>query len=148
MDGTEKNNQYINYANGDLMIYEKLIELLPPRGSARFLATHCIGASYDSSSLSDLDVYDSYCQTTGQFIFLDSELEELRQKIYKASDTLIRLYNDSMPQSDGRNKFPTEKLEDNDFMDKVYSAHKDFTDAYSALLNLARVKLNVLPALP
>ena len=29
MDGTEKNNQYINYANGDLMIYEKFIELLP-----------------------------------------------------------------------------------------------------------------------
>ena len=30
MDGTEKNNQHINYANGDLMIYEKFIELLPP----------------------------------------------------------------------------------------------------------------------
>ncbi len=148
MDGTEKNNQYINYANGDLMIYEKFIELLPPRGSARFFATHGVGASFDDSELSDLDVYDNYCETTGQFIFLDPELEELRQKIYKASDNLIRLYNDSMPLSNGRSQFPTEKLEDNDFMGKVYSAHKDFTAAYSALLNLARVKLNVLPALP
>ena len=147
MDGTEKNNQYINYANGDLMIYEKFIELLPPRGSARFFATHGVGASFDDSELSDLYAYDSYCETTRQFIFLDPELEELRQKTHKASIALIHLYDGTMPLSNGRSKFPDEKLEDG-FIGKVCSAHKDFTDAYSALLNLARVKLNVLPALP
>ncbi len=148
MDGTEKNNQYINYANGDLMIYEKFIELLPPRGSAMFFATHGVGPSFDDSELRDLYAYDSYCETTRQFIFLDPELEELRQKTYEASIALIHLYGGTMSLSNGRSKFPDEKLEEDDFIGKVYSAHKDFTDAYSALLNLARVKLNVLPALP
>lgn len=147
MDGAG-NNQHANYASSDLIIYNKLLELLPPGGSASFIASHCIGASFDTSDLKDLEVYDNYCETTGNFIFLDPELEELRKKIHKASDALIRLYNESMPLRDSRNKFPAEKLDDDDFMGKVYSAHKNFTEAYNELLNLARVKLNVLPTLP
>ena len=136
----------------DKQVYLALIEIVPWNGTIKFLRKYNFaGWTFELEELHNLDEFMFRCNDPA-FEFIDPDLEALRVKFLKKTNTCLSLIakHTSPTNTPGFNAVPEEwELEQPERFDtavkEIHVANDDVCNCYDELVKTATRKLGVLP---